>query len=140
VEGPAYVLHKLRWNLSLRKRRRSQLDKLNRSILPPAPADLEGLRLPLADFINQIQNTYTGKPYAGRTLLVRAASGPQSFDLDCGLSNGWHDLLVGQFKVEDVLCEHMQIAEEPYVEDVARVLKAHLNRIERDDARMGEPR
>jgi len=140
VEGPAYVLHKLRWNLSLRKRRRSQLDKLNRSILPPAPADLEGLRLPLADFINQIQNTYTGKPYAGRTLLVRAASGPQSFDLDCGLSNGWHDLLVGQFKVEDVLCEHMQIAEEPYVGDVARVLKAHLNRIERDDARMGEPR
>jgi thioesterase domain-containing protein len=71
---------------------------------------------------------YQGKPYPGSAVLFRTVQEPRSFSFDLGATHGWSNVVLGGVQVEDIQCGHMNIAEEPYVGEVAKKLAHHLFR------------
>jgi len=133
LHGPAYIVRKLQRSLGVRKVRRSRLQRLNRAVAT-GPIESDDLGLPKAAFMEHLLRAYRGTPYSGRTLLVRSSAGPKGFDFDPGKTDGWGDLLTGEFSVEDLSCDHLQIGEEPHVGDVANKLTACLDQAEREES------
>ncbi len=68
---------------------------------------------------------YVPQPYAGRVSLFRAANRPllNTFDAEAG----WQKLAPGRVKVFDVPSSHEGMFKKPYVDELAKKLKACLD-------------
>ena len=130
-DGINYPATKWRLRRELAKKHRSQLEAMRAGDLRPREEDAEGIRLPQAEFMAQIQKPYKAHPYSGSALLIRGALGP-FFGFDPGAANGWEAVIRGDLRVEDLHCGHMDISEEPHVSTVARWLEKHLSALEKE--------
>jgi amino acid adenylation domain-containing protein len=123
--GFTYLSTKVRTRLALQKRRRSQLNALRSANRPPGDSETERMRLPEANFLGHLLRPYRAKPYAGNAVLIRNIGDP-SFGFDPGAANGWDHVIQGDLQVEELVCGHMDIAEEPHIIEVAKRLENYL--------------
>jgi hypothetical protein len=114
------------------KQRHSQLKALKDGNGASRLMETEEVLLPQAEFLSALLRGYRGKPYPGRTLLIRTVSGPSSFAWEMGSTNGWREVLLGELAVEEISCGHLDISREPYVSIVARKLECYLSQSDAD--------
>ncbi len=124
-EGLNYPLQKWRKQRELARKRRSELNDMRAGEQPMREAENERIRLPQAEFMDQIQKPYQAKPYLGKAVLIRSVEEP-FFGFDPGDTNGWAAVIQGGLQIEDLNCSHMAISEEPHIAKVAQWLEKHL--------------
>ncbi len=75
---------------------------------------------------SRAKETYVPKPYPGRVTLFRATSGHVDSSPDPSL--GWEPLALGGLEIFDVPGSHNVLMEKPYVQTLAKRLRACLDR------------
>jgi thioesterase domain-containing protein/acyl carrier protein len=125
-EGVGYLLKELRTRSEVDQRRRAALRALENGDRKTNRAELKEVRLLQGEFLSQLLTAYKGKPYAGNAFLLRALRGPRSLMFDLGQTSGWDKVIEGRLQVEDIECTHDELAEEPWVGQVARILAPRL--------------
>jgi thioesterase domain-containing protein len=93
-------------------------------------AEVDGTRLPQAEYLRDLLRDYRGRAYPGNAILFRTVGDLGSFELEAGRSNGWAALISGKIQVEEFRCGHMDLSEEPHVQEVAKRLKECLLKAE----------
>lgn len=128
--GSAYLSVKLRQRHNIRKLHRPQpgLEVPNGSGM----WELEENRALQSDFARQMLRSYNARPYPVKTVLFRAVKDAFPLKWKYDATYGWKDLIVGDMLLEDILCGHSEIVQEPHIANVARKLNVYLSEVGSD--------
>ncbi|MEM7032315.1 MAG: amino acid adenylation domain-containing protein, partial [Chloroflexota bacterium] len=94
-------------------------------------ASLEAALDRLADIHGQALEKYKPQPYDGPVTLFAAEKRPAYAPDDRSL--GWHPWLSGSFEIVDISGPFIGLLSEPRVQQVAKVLRAHIENLNNND-------
>ncbi len=148
IERPAYLLTRDPSYLAGRLRQRINLAR--RRISDPGPSPEPNHLLARFQqawreddeterFHDRMLQDYQGSSYEGPTLVFRAVARDFSRGRDPGRAYGWDKVVVNGLRVENLRCNHAEIYNEPYVGEIAKILKDHLSRHDPKENRPPQP-
>lgn len=124
--GHGYIWEKLNTRIATKKRRREQLKHFEKSDFSDSEAILE---LPQAALLGSILTGYKIESYPNSAVLLRTVLEPLSHTRNPGKYNGWDKVINGALTVIDFPCGHLEISEEPYIQEVAKCLDKQLEKL-----------
>src|SRR5579883_621816 len=127
-EGGGYLLKRAQEKAAADARRKAALQALQGNTTQTNNPELKEVRLLQEEFLGQLLEKYLGGTYSGKALLVRALEWPRSLKFDLGETSGWNKVVEGKLEIQDLRCDHDQIGQEPWISEVARLLKPRLPR------------